>query len=127
MPEVVLDASAILALLRRETGAERVAGVLRNAKVSAVNLAEVGSFLTRSNHPMAEVRAALGSLRLDIVSFDEEQSMEVARLYPSTRPAGLSLGDRACLALAHLMGLPAMTTDQTWATLALGIEVEVIR
>ena len=127
MAEVVLDASAILALLRREPGFERVAAVMGEARVSAVNFAEVGSFLAKAGHSVAEMRATLDSLRLAVVAFDEEQAIEAARLRPLTMSIGLSLGDRACLALARLRGLPAMTTDRSWATLELGIDVSVVR
>ena len=127
MAEVVLDASAILALLRREPGFEKVAAVMNDARVSAVNLAEVGSFLAKAGHSVEQMRATLDSLRLGVVAFDEQQAIEAARLRPLTMSIGLSLGDRACLALAGLSGLPAMTTDRSWATLKLGIEVNVVR
>ena len=127
MNEVVLDASAIIALLLRERGFEQVAGILVGARVSAVNLAEACSYLTQVGHSASQARAVLDSLHLRIVPFDEEQAFEVARLRPLTQRAGLSLGDRACLALSGLLRLPAMTTDRAWATLGLGIEVELIR
>ena len=127
MAEVVLDASAILALLRREPGFEKVAAVMDEARVSAVNLAEVGSFLAKAGHSVTEMRATLDSLRLAVVDFDEQQAIEAARLRPLTVSIGLSLGDRACLALAGLRGLPAMTTDRSWATLELGVDVSVVR
>ncbi len=127
MSEFVLDASAVLALLQREKGHEEVVAVVGEAKVSAVNLAEVGSQLADKGRPMTQVRATLDGLGLDIVPFDEEQAFEVARLRPLTRSLGLSLGDRACLALAVLRGVPAMTADRTWSALRLGIDVRVIR
>jgi PIN domain nuclease of toxin-antitoxin system len=125
--EVVLDASAILALLRREPGFEQVAEVVGDARVSAVNLAEVGSFLIEAGQSHAEMRATLDSLRLAVVDFDEEQAIEAARLRPLTASIGLSLGDRACLALAGLRRLPAITTDRSWGTLKLGVDVTVVR
>jgi ribonuclease VapC len=125
--KVVLDSSAILALLRREPGFEKVAAVMDDAAVSAVNLAEVGSFLAKAGHSLAELRATLDSLRLAVVDFDEQQAIEAARLRPLTLRLGLSLGDRACLALAGLRGLPAVTTDRSWAGLGLGIDVSVVR
>ena len=127
MAKVVLDASAIIALLRREKGFEMVAAVADEANVSAVNLAEVGSFLAKIGHSLAEMRATLDSLRLKVVDFDEEQAIEVARLRPITMSIGLSLGDRACLALAGLLRLPAMTTDRSWATLELDVNIDVVR
>jgi len=73
------------------------------------------------------MRATLESLRLAVVDFDEEQAMEAARLRPLTMGIGLSLGDRACLALAGLRRLPAVTADRSWGTLKLGVDVTVIR
>ncbi len=127
MNEYVLDASAILALLQNERGAEKVMPVIRRSKVSTVNLAEVGSRLTNAGRTVAQTRSALEGLGLNTVDFDEEQAMETARLRPLTRPLGLSLSDRACLALARLRRLPVMTTDRAWAKLNLGIQVTVIR
>jgi PIN domain nuclease of toxin-antitoxin system len=125
--EAVLDASAILAVLRREAGHEKVRAVLGRATASAVNLAEAGSSLTNRGSSMAAVRTALADLHLDIVPFDEEQAIEVARLRPLTRLLGFSLSDRACLALARRLRLPAMTTDRAWGKLNIGVQVTVIR
>jgi len=127
MTEHVLDASALLALLQVEKGHEKVAAVVAVSRASAVNLAEAGSHLTNAGDTLAHVRAQLDSLGVDVVPFDEEQAIETARLRPLTRSLGLSLGDRACLALARKLRLPAMTTDREWAKLSLGIEVNVIR
>jgi PIN domain nuclease of toxin-antitoxin system len=127
MDEYVLDASAILALLQNEKGAEKVVPVVRRSKVSAVNLAEVGSRLTNSGKSVAQASTALEGLGLNTIVFDEEQAMETARLRPLTRSLQLSLSDRACLALAKLRHLPVMTTDRAWAKLNLGIQITVIR
>ena len=127
MAEVVLDASAILALLRREKGFEKVEAVADSASVSAVNLAEVGSYFTEAGQPIAKVKTILQALRMRIVPFDEDQAIEAARLQPLTQHLGLSLADRACLGLARLRREPAMTTDRAWRTLSLGIDVNVIR
>lgn len=125
--DVVLDASAILALLKQERGHDRVAAVAGRSNVSAVNLAEAGSHLTNLGQPVAQATAALGRLGLSIIPFDEEQAIETARLRPLTRSLGLSLGDRACLALARKLQLPAITADLTWGTLDIGVQVTVIR
>lgn len=127
MAEIVLDASALLALLQSERGHQKVAAVLSRSKVSAINLAEACSHLTDLGKPMAEARSTLGRLNLDIVPFDEEQALEAARLRPLTRSLGLSLSDRACLALARLRRLPAMTADRAWGRLHIGVQVTVIR
>ena len=125
--ECVIDASAILAAIGGEPGAAEVEAALGDASVSAVNLAEVGSKLARERHDIEEIRATLAALAFDVVDFDEEQALEVARLQPLTSAAGLSLGDRACLALASLRGVPAMTADPGWAKLDVGVQVVLIR
>ncbi len=125
--EVVLDASAVIALFEREKGFEKVAAVLTRASMSAVNLAEAGSHLTNSGHTATESRTMLSGLNLQIVPFDQDQAIEVARLRPLTRSLGLSLSDRACLALARLLRLPAMTADRVWGKLHIGVQVTVIR
>ncbi len=125
--EVVLDASAILALLKQEKGHEKVAAVVEHARASAVNIAEACSYLTNLGQSISQARSTLVRLAIDVVPFDEEQAMETARLRPLTRSLQLSLSDRACLALAKLRRLPVMTTDRAWAKLNLGIQITVIR
>jgi len=125
--EVVLDASAVLALLRRELGAERVRAVLDRATIGAVNAAEVQSKLVDlglSRHVAAARIRFLGCL---ILPFSEDQAIEAGSLIEQTRQLGLSLGDRACLALALDRKATVYTTDRIWKNLSLGINVEVIR
>lgn len=126
MSDVVLDASALLALLFAEPGAEAVAAVLADALISSVNLAEVASRLTDRGVPEADARAAIAATGVRIVEFDSDQAWEAARLRGPTRAAGLSLGDRACLALARTRSLPALTGDRAWTGIA-GVEVVLIR
>jgi PIN domain nuclease of toxin-antitoxin system len=129
----VLDASALLALLKGEPGAERVAEALeRGAYLSAVNLAEVLSKLADWGEDPAEAQARMAQLGLlgaavEVLPFTGEDALEVARLRALTRAYGLSFGDRACLALARRLGLPALTAERAWAELDLGIPVEVLR
>lgn len=125
--DVVLDASAVLALLHREAGADVVLRHLDNAVVSAVNLAEVAARLADHGMPAAEIREVVGSIGVEIVPFDEPRAYDTASLRSLTRAKGLSLGDRACLALARERGVPAVTADRAWAALDLGIEIELIR
>ena len=131
--KAVLDASALLALLLDEPGAQRVEeAVAEGASMSTVNLAEVLSKLAERGIPPEEAEERLreeGLLgqTLQVLPFTEEDALLVARLRPLTRPLGLSLGDRACLALASRLHLPALTADATWAGLSVGVEVEVIR
>ena len=129
----VLDASALLAPLKGEPGAERVAEALeRGAYLSAVNLAEVLSKLADWGEDPAEAQARMAQVGLlgaavEVLPFTGEDALEVARLRALTRAYGLSFGDRACLALARRLGLPALTAERAWAELDLGIPVEVLR
>ncbi len=129
----VLDASALLAYLQGEPGADAVAGALsQGAVISLVNLAEVFSKVAeRGKDPEAlETELSMRGLLYGVLEaqpFTREDALEVARLRPLTRSLGLSLGDRACLALARRLGLPALTTDKNWARLDLGVDVRVIR
>lgn len=127
MAEVVLDASAVLALLRGEPGADAVAAWVGRARISAVNWAEVVGQLARAGVAREDVALALDALRLEVVPLDAGLADEVGWLDPRTRPRGLSLGDRACIALARRDGLPALTADRAWLGLDVGVEVRVIR
>lgn len=130
----VLDASALLALVREESGAERVdLAIERGAAISAVNWAEVLSKLIETGGDPETVAARAlpasdsGAGGLTLVAFDGEQARAVARLRSRTRSLGLSLADRAALALAHSRGLPVLTTDRAWRSLRLSVRIEVIR
>jgi ribonuclease VapC len=129
----VFDASALLALLYDEHGADRVERSLQHGGlVSAVNWAETLSDMTERGESAdvagQRARIALGAIgSLTIVPFDDEQAMHAARLRPVTRSLGLSLADRACLALGRLNRLPVLTTDRAWRSLHLSIKIEVIR
>jgi len=125
--EVVLDASAVLALLKREPGAERVRAVLDRAILGAVNVAEVQSKLVDLGLNRDAAEARIRFLGLIIVAFSEKQAIEAGSLIAETRSLGLSLGDRACLALAIERKATVYTTDRVWKNLNLGIEIEVIR
>ena len=125
--EVVLDASAVLALLKREPGSERVRAVLDRAILGAVNVAEVQSKLVDLGLNRDAAEARIRFLGLIIVAFSEKQAIEAGSLIAETRSLGLSLGDRACLALAIERKATVYTTDRVWKNLNLGIEIEVIR
>lgn len=126
MSEAVLDSSAVLAILHQEPGAETVKAVLPNAIMSAVNLAEVITRLAERGLTGQPARTAIDALRISIIDFTKEQAELTGDLRPATRAAGLSLGDRACLALSQLRGIPALTSDSAWATLK-GFDVIMIR
>ena len=125
--EIVLDGSAVLALLNDELGAGTVAGFLHSAAISAVNLSEVAAKLDDAGVPHDAVREAIGELLLEVVAFDTEQAFEAGLLCTDTRAAGLSLGDRACLALAKRLGVQAVTADRDWERLLVCVQVTVDR
>jgi PIN domain nuclease of toxin-antitoxin system len=132
LPAAVLDASALLALVNDEPGVHRVrAAVANGALVSTVNWAEVLAKLVVAGGEPSEIAAmalaAGAGGQLQLVPFDDEQARESARLIRKSRSLGLSLADRAALALARLRGLPVLTTDRAWRSLRLSIRIDVIR
>ncbi len=124
---VVLDTSALLALLFNETGAEQVLNVLPNALMSTVNLAEALSFYVRQGATVSDAFTQLASLPMQWLPFSAEHSAIAAGLLPMTKAHGLSLGDRACLALAIEKQLTVYTADRVWCALDLPITVIAIR
>lgn len=124
---MVLDTSALLALIRHEPGASRVAEVINSSIVSTVNLSEFTSKLVDRGFTDEQARSFADSLPVRKVPFDAAQAIIAGLLRRTTRGAGLSLGDRACLALAQVQGFPTITSDRAWAALDLGIQIEVIR
>ena len=124
----VLDASAILATLRGEAGADRVADAMASgAVVGAVNLSEVVAKVVERDASTEQVDAILVRFLSRTRPFDADQAASAGRLRAVTRPAGLSLGDRSCLALALALGAPVLTADRAWAGLDVGVSIEVIR
>lgn len=127
MPEIVIDASALLALLNTESGADVVAEALPGGVISAVNLSEVVAKLCEAGMPENAIRQALQPLGLEVEPFDEEQAYQAGWLRGATQRVGLSLRDRACLSLAQRLALPVLTADRTWSELSVGVTVRVIR
>ncbi len=127
MSRAVLDASAMLAFLRGEPGADAVNSYRGDALASAVNVAEVGAQLSDLGAGLEDVRRAIALMGVEIVAFDAEQAYAAAGIRSATRGRGLSLGDRACLQLAARRGLPAVTADHAWAEIDVGAEVQLIR
>ncbi len=121
--KVVLDASALLCLLNDEPGADRVLDVLTRCVVGATNLAEVVSKLREKGLSLDEVREALGGLHLDVRPLSPAQALTVGDLRPATKSLGLSLGDRACLALAMDLQAELFTTDRGLARADAGISI----
>ena len=127
MSNYVLDASALLALLNAEDGSDLVSDSLPNSVISPVNLAEVVTRLSILGMPEGEVREAVTLLGLEIIPFDEEQAFRAGLLSVYTQPLGLSLGDRACLALALTTHAAALTADRVWKDLDIGVAIKLIR
>ena len=123
----ILDASALLAYLQREPGAGSVRAVLGGAYMSTVNWAEVVQKAASSESEASELRAALESLGLVLEPFSASQAGMAGALREPTMALGLSLGDRACLALAIEKGETILTADRIWERLDLGVGIEVIR
>lgn len=123
----ILDASAVLAFLYNEKGAERVAGAFPLARISSVNLSEVVAKLTDDDVCKEEIESNLADLNLEVVPFDQAIALRAGLLRSVTRSGGLSLGDRCCLATAEALGLAVLTADKAWAKLELGISVELCR
>jgi ribonuclease VapC len=132
-PKSVLDASALLAFLFQEPGAEKVtASLVETCAISAINYAEALSKLSDHGQDVGQAaermaRQGLTGTALVVFPVEESQAREIARLRERTRPAGLSLADRACLALANSLKLPVLTADRGWLSLDLGIDVRSIR
>ena len=123
----VLDASALLAFLFREAGGEEVGTVLVDSCMSTVNLAEVLSRFARDGHDPTVVSARIGDLPVEIVPFSMRHAELAAALLPLCRPLGLSLGDRACLAVAIDRRAAAWTADRSWLDLVSEVEIHSIR
>jgi ribonuclease VapC len=122
---VVLDASAVLALLQEEAGADQVESLLDGALMSSVNLAEVIQKGEQHDVNTEGLEYDLEALGIEFRDFDVASARPTAELW--SRGSGLSLGDRACLALATVTGIPAVTADTRWARLRLPVEVRVVR
>lgn len=124
---VVFDTSAVIAYLLRERGWIAVQGRLAGGLLSTVNLCEIVSkFAERGENPDDVLRDVL-ALDLAEVSFTAAHALTAARLRPQTRALGLSLGDRACLALGLEQGATVLTADAAWAALPAPHRIEVIR
>lgn len=126
MSKWVLDASALLAVLLREPGSEKVIDRIPHASISTVNLAEVLTKLAERDDVTEHDILSFENLGMNIVKFDTDQARKAAELRPLTKHLGLSLGDRCCLALAMHLNATAVTADRQWKKVKLA-KVEVIR
>jgi ribonuclease VapC len=123
----VLDASALLAMLHAEPGADAVEQAVDRAAISTVNWSEVCQRSHAQNVDTNGLRAEVEAVGLEIVQFTAADAERAADLWSPTRELGLSLGDRACLALASRLDRPALTADRSWLELDLGVEIQAIR
>jgi PIN domain nuclease of toxin-antitoxin system len=126
--DYVFDASAILAILLEEQGAEKAKGFLAQSRFcSSVNVAEVIARLTDYGLSDREIDDAVSGLRLDILGFDSDLARNAGLLRRVTRQIGLSLGDRACLATAAHLKCAAVTADRIWASLPARLPIRLVR
>lgn len=128
MSKVVLDTSALLAYLFEETGADKVSPILEagSGVIGSANYAELVTKLVDKNMPMPEILVVISSLELEFIPQDEQQASLTGELRAISKPFGLSLGDRACLALGLATGLPVMTADQLWKDVATGQDIKLM-
>jgi PIN domain nuclease of toxin-antitoxin system len=127
LSRVVLDASAALAVLADEPGAELLIPHLGNSAMSTVNLAEVqGKLMSRGMSEVAATAAIIGIVS-EFLPLDFSQAVYAGSLIPQTKVLGLSLGDRCCLALAFHLKAPVYTTDKAWKSLKLGFPIHIVR
>ena len=124
---VILDTSAVLAVLLEEPGAENVIPHMREAQLSIINYCEVLTKSAEQGGDLAVVERILNSYHLRVRAFRDGHALEVARLRPLTRHLGLGLGDRACLVQGKFSMMPILTADRKWAKLDLGIDIRLIR
>lgn len=129
--KIVIDTSAVIALINKEEGFEVVEKHLGNAIISSVNFSEVITVVNRelfnTENERAEGLKLIKNTFSHIVEFDVEQAITAASLDSITKKYGLSLGDRACLALAKGQKLPVLTADKVWKELEIGVKVQLIR
>jgi ribonuclease VapC len=123
----VLDSSAVLALINGEPGSEKIAALVNDSLLSAVNYAEVITKLVERSGSLERAQKALRILDLSVIDFDRELANNAGGFVTRTKARGLSLGDRSCLALALRERLPAITGDRAWQGVDLEIEVRLFR
>ncbi len=127
MIKTILDASAVLALLKNERGADVIEEAIDGAAISAVNLVEVADKLLSGGMTDAALQETLDSLNIEVVAFDETQARFAGRIRERARKFGLSLADCACISLAQALGCAALTMDRTWSKVDFGVEIRVVR
>src|SRR5205823_4437031 len=126
-PQYVLDSSAVIALVRREQGWEKVNAALEHSVISAVSLAESMTKLIRQGGEPNQVERLLKALDLEVIPWDEELAWASRDLCPLAWTHGISFADRACLTLARHLDLAAMTADSAWKKAGHGVRVSLFR
>ena len=128
MTEAVIDASALLAFLKGEERAlKELEDVLHKSFISSVNFCEVATILGGLGMPKETIEEVVEETVSKIVHFDSSQALIAAGLRDLTKPYGLSLGDRACLALGLTYKLPVYTADKIWKNIDIDIPINLIR
>ena len=127
MNRYVLDASALLALIQNEPGANVVEDVISSGWISTVNLSEVITKLTDDGIAEDDIREVIEGLQVNSVPFSLDQAYVAGLMRADTKMLGLSFGDRACLSLAKQLDTAAVTTDRIWTQLSVGVEIQLIR
>jgi ribonuclease VapC len=123
----VLDASALLALILKEEGADRVAKAMeQEAMMNVVNFAEVIAFAGRRQLDTLTLRNSILAMRLQLIDLDLDLAYEAGCL-ERIRGTGLSLGDRVCLATGKLLKGRILTADKAWSKLKRKFDMELIR
>lgn len=125
--EVVLDSSALMAVINSETGANMVTEMLTRSAMSAVNLSEVIARLADRDIDENSINSLMREFPFRVFPLDEAQAFQAGILRASTRDLGLSLGDRCCLSLARSLGIAVLTADRAWTRLSIGVEIQLIR
>ena len=123
----VLDSSAVLAVIWNEPGGDMVLDRIDGAVMSAVNYAEVLTKISDRGIDPKPAKVLLASLAIETIDFDKTQAETSSQLRSQTRHLGLSLGDRACIALAMTKGWPVLTADKVWMELSISIDVQLVR
>lgn len=127
MNSVVFDSSALIAHICGEKGADYVENYLENSVISSVNYSEFITFMLERGATSEKAEEIFSELAVEIIVFDEYQAIITSELRSKTKSKGLSLGDRACLALAKSRKIPVVTADKIWSKLDIGVDVKLIR
>jgi PIN domain nuclease of toxin-antitoxin system len=123
----LLDASTILAIILGEAGSQEAVSLLNGANISTVNQSEVLRKLVDGGLSISDAKREFDRFELSCINFDQQQSVEAARLRPLTRHLGMSFADRACLALAGIKNWPVYTADRRWSEFNSDIDIRQIR